>query len=108
MESALGMGAALPGVVRTTLWGCPALKVRGEMMACVPSNKSAEPGSLVIRVDRVARAGMVAEQPDLYYVPEHYVNYDGVLVRLERATPEVMRDLMAMAHRFVSRKKRRG
>jgi hypothetical protein len=108
LESALNIGEALPSVERTTSWGQPTLKVRGQMMACVPTHKSAEPGSLVIRVDRGAREGMLAEQPELYYIKEHYTGYDAVLVRLDRATPELMRDLMAMAHRYVSKKKQRG
>lgn len=108
LEAAMRIGAALPDVERTTSWGQPTLKVRGQMMACVPTHKSAEPGSLVIRVDRGAREGMLTEQPELYYIKEHYAGYDAVLVRLDRATPEIMRDLMAMAHRYVSRKKGRG
>jgi hypothetical protein len=33
-------GAALPGVVRSTAYGSPALKVGGQLMACVPTNKA--------------------------------------------------------------------
>lgn len=106
------MGAALPGVVRTAAWGSPALKVkRGgklELMACVPTHKSAEPGSVLFRMDRRERAALIEEAPELYYAPEHYVGYDGVLVRVARLTPELTHDLLAMAHRFVTRQRGKG
>jgi hypothetical protein len=97
-------GATLPGVVRSTAYGSPALKVRGQLMACVPANKSAEPGSLMVRVDRDDRPTLLAEAPELYYVTDHYLAYDAVLVRLERLNRELLHDLLAMAHRFVTRK----
>ena len=102
-------GDTLPGVVRSTAYGSPALKVGGQLMACVPTNKSAEPGSLMVRVDRNERQTLLDEAPELYYVTDHYVGYDAVLVRLERLNLQVLRDLLAMAHRFVTRKgARRG
>jgi hypothetical protein len=100
------IGLTLPDVEESTAYGAPALKVKGQMMACVPTNRSAEPNSLGFRMDRGDRAALLSEAPELYYCPEHYVNYDMVLVRLERLTPEVARDLLGMAHRFMTRKAR--
>jgi hypothetical protein len=40
--------------------------------------------------------------PDVYYVTDHYLNYTAVLVRLSRVTPDVLRDLLGMAHKFVT------
>lgn len=105
IADALRIGRAFPNVEESTSWGAPALKVCGQMMACVPTNKSAEPGSLLIRMDRAERPALLAEAPELYYAPDHYLGYDGVLVRLAHCTPELMRDLLAMAHKFVSRKR---
>ena len=68
LEAVWKMGAALPGVVRSTACGSPALKVHGQLMACVPTNKSVEPGSLMVRVDRNDRRTLLAEAPELYYV----------------------------------------
>ena len=33
---------------------------------------------------------------------EHYLNDTSVLVRLSRVTPDVLRDLLGMAHKFVT------
>ena len=96
------IGLALPGVEESTAYGLPALKVHGKLLACVPSHRSAEPGSLVVRVGFDDRAELLAADPDVYYVTDHYLNYASVLVRLSRVTPDVLRDLLDMAHKFVT------
>ena len=51
------IGLALPGVEESTAYGSPALKVHGKLLACVPSHRSAERGSLAVRVDFDDRCG---------------------------------------------------
>ena len=92
----------LPGVEQSTAYGSPALRVHGKLLACVPAHRSAEPGSLVVRVDFDDRAELLAAAPDVYYVTSHYLGYSAVLVRLSRVTPNVLRDLLSMAHKFVT------
>ena len=101
------IGLALPGVEESTAYGSPALKVRGKLLACVPTHHSAEPGSLMVRVDFDDRAELLAAAPDVYYVTDHYVGYSAVLVRLSRVTQDVLRDLLGMAHKFVTAHKAR-
>jgi hypothetical protein len=96
------IGLALPGVEASTAWGAPALKVLGKLLACVPTHRSAEPDSLMVRVGLDDRAEMLAAAPETYYVTDHYVGYSGVLVRLSRITTDVLRDLLRMAHKFVT------
>jgi len=79
------IGLALPGVEESTAYGLPAFKVHGKLLACVPSHHSAEPGSLVVRVDFNDHAELLAADPDVYYVTDHYLNYTSVLVRLSDA-----------------------
>jgi hypothetical protein len=55
-------------------------------------------------VDRNDRAELLAAAPDVYYVTDHYVGYDSVLVRLSRVNPDVLRDLLGMACKFVTAK----
>jgi hypothetical protein len=98
------IGLTFPGVDESTAYGSPALKVRGKLLACVPVHRSAEPGSLVVCVDFDDRAELLAAAPDVYYVTDHYVGYASVLVRLSRVTPGVLRDLLGMAHKFVTAK----
>ncbi len=98
------IGLALPGVEESTAYGSPALKVHGKLLACVPANRSAEPASLVVRVDFDDRAELLAADPDVYYVTDHYVGYSAVLVRLSRVNPDVLRDLLGLAYKVVTRK----
>jgi hypothetical protein len=96
------IGLALPGVEESTAYGLPALKVHGKLLACVPTNPSAEPGSIVVRVDFDDRAELLAAAPEVYYVTDHYLDYSAVLVRLSRVNPEVLQDLLGMAYKFVT------
>ncbi|MGA7521049.1 MAG: MmcQ/YjbR family DNA-binding protein [Acidobacteriaceae bacterium] len=107
LATALRIGLSFPGVEESTSWGAPALKVKGKMMACVPTHKTAEPNSLLIRIDRNDRAALLVEAPNLYYAPDHYLGYDGVLIRLAHCTPELAHDLLAMAHKFITRQPRK-
>ena len=100
-ETVRKVGLALPNVEASTAWGAPALKIRGKLMACVPTHHSAEPGSLMVRVGFDDRAELLAAAPDVYYVTEHYTGYSAVLVRLSRVTSDVLRDLLGMSHKFV-------
>jgi hypothetical protein len=94
----------LSGVEESTAYGLPALKVHGQLLACVPANRSVEPNSLMVRVDFDDRAQLLAEDPNLYYVTDHYVGYNAVLVRLSRVNHDMLRDLLGMAYKFVTRK----
>jgi len=102
-DTVRNIGLALPGVEESTAYGQPALKVHGKLLACIPANPSAEPGSLAVRVDFDDRAELLAADPDIYYVTDHYVGYTAVLVRLSRVNPDVLRDLLGMAYKFVTR-----
>jgi hypothetical protein len=102
-DTVRNIGLALPGVEESTAYGLPALKIHGKFLAGVPANRSAEPASLVVRVDFDDRAELLAADPDVYYVTDHYVGYSAVLVRLSRVDPGVLRDLLGMAYKFVTR-----
>ncbi len=101
-DTVRNIGLALPGVEESTAYGLPALKVQGKLLACVPANPSAEPGSIVVCVDFDDRAELLAAAPDVYYVTDHYLDDSAVLVRLSRVNPDVLRDLLGMAYKFVT------
>jgi hypothetical protein len=96
------IGRALPDVQVTTAWGQPALKVHGKMFVCIASHKSAEPNSLVVMMDFAGRDALVEDDPAIYYLKDHYLNYPCVLVRLTRIRLDALRDLVVGAHRFVN------
>ncbi len=63
-DTVRNIGLTLPGVEESTAYGSPALKVHGKLLACVPAHRSAEPGSLVVRVGFGDRAELLAAAPD--------------------------------------------
>lgn len=102
------IASSLPGVKESTGNGTLALKVGGKLMACTAINKSAEPNSLVVKIDFDQRNALLAEAPDTYYITDHYANYPSVLVRLSQTNSDALRDLLQSACRFVSGGKTRN
>jgi hypothetical protein len=98
------IGRALPDVEEGTTYGTPALKVHGTVIACAAIHRSAEPGSLVVRIDFDQRDELIAADPETYYLTDHYVNYPAMLVRLSRVHQDALRDLLQMAWRFAKSK----
>jgi hypothetical protein len=96
------IGLALPDVEEGTMYGTPALKLRGKLLACMTSHKSAEPNSLSVRLDFEQRDAMIADDPDTYYLKPHYVSYPVVLVRLSKISREALDDLLHASWRAVS------
>jgi hypothetical protein len=100
-ETVRAIGATLPGVEEGTAWGVPALKLRGALLACAASHKSAEPGTLVVRIGADQRDAMIADDPATYYLKPHYEGYPCVLVRLAAIDRAALADLLHAAWRFV-------
>ena len=101
------MGLALPEVEEGTAYGSPALNVRGKMFACLAIHRSAEPNTLVVRMDFDQRDELIAEEPKAYYLTDHYVSYPCVLARLTCIRQDALRDLLLMGWRFMSVTKKR-
>jgi hypothetical protein len=100
-ETVRELGLALPDVEEGTAYGSPALKVRGKMFTCVPTHRTAEPGSLAIRLAVDTRDELIEADPRTYYITPHYVDYAVVLVRLSRLRRDVLQDLLRMSWEFV-------
>ena len=100
-DTVRSLAARLPDVEEGTAWGVPAIKLRGRLIACMASHKSAEPNTLVVRVSFDQRDAMIADDPGTYYLKDHYVGYPCVLVRLARIHRDALRDLLQAGWRFV-------
>jgi hypothetical protein len=98
---------ALPEVEEGTMYGSPALKVHRKLLTCLANHKSAEPQSLAVRIDFDQRARLLADEPETFYLTDHYLDYPVVLVRLSRIRIDQLRDLLGSAWRFVTAQKSR-
>lgn len=107
-RSVRAIGLRLPGVEESTMYGSPALKLGGRLIACIASHKSAEPHTLVVRTDFEQRDLLIAEEPGTYYLKEHYRTFPVVLVRLSKVGPDAMRDLLGAAARVVNATRKPG
>ena len=90
----------LPGVEDGTSYGTPALKVKGKLM--VRFHQDGE--TIVVAADFAEREALIAEQPEVFYLTDHYLNYPWVLVRLATVRTDQIPDLLREAWRRVAPK----
>ncbi len=81
-------------------YGAPALTVRGRMFACVPTHRSAEPGSVVVRMSLVERDLRLHDRPDVYYLKPHYEPHPVVLARLAKLSDDELAELLETGWEF--------
>jgi hypothetical protein len=100
-DPVLAVGLALPGVQASTKYdGSPVLKVSGSFVAGLATHRSAEPETLVVRVDIDEREWLIEDAPDAYYLTDYYRPYPVVLVRLSRINRDALRDLLTVSRRL--------
>ena len=92
------LGRALPGVVESTSYGTPALKVDGKLLVRLKEDGN----TLVLRMDFVNRDLLLRAEPDLFFLTDHYLNYPSILLRLTRVTKPRMAELLEDAWRLVA------
>jgi hypothetical protein len=94
------IGLKIPGLEEGKAWDGPCLKANKKIAACMATNKSAEPGTLVVVVGEDVRDELIEENPDVYYIKDHYIPWPTVLVRLSKIDDVVLRDLLLMAVQY--------
>ena len=94
---------AFPGVTEYLIFGNPTLKVGKRYLAGIPK---IDHNLLCIKVpDQREREYLLATKPDVYYLTDHYVSSEALLVRMFKADPEEVRDLFEQAWRTYAPKK---
>jgi hypothetical protein len=100
-EIALSFG----NVEETTSYGTPAFKIRGGTGF---TRLHQDGRSLVVKMDFEQREALMTHDPETYYITDHYLNYEWILVRLSRVHPDALRDLLRGACRFAAAASKRG
>ena len=95
---------SLDDVEEGTSYGTPAFKARGVLFVRLREDND----TLVLRTTFEQRDELIAADPTQYFITDHYLNYEWVLVRLSQIHPDALRDLVRMAHRLAIASKRRG
>lgn len=86
---------ALDGVEDGTSYGTAALKVRGDLFIRLREDED----TLVLRCPIDQREALIAEDPDTFFLTDHYLNYPWVLARMSSINPANLRDIVTMAYR---------
>ncbi len=97
-EDALRIASSIGSEERSTSYGTPAIKLGGKLVARLKEDGD----SLVVGTTLEERAEMMAAEPDIYYITDHYLNYPWILVRLSRVHPDALRDLLGRSLKLAS------
>ena len=84
------LGLRLEGAEEGTSYGSPALKVRGQAFVSIPTNKAAEPDSIVVRLSFTERDLRLHAEPRIYYLKPHYEGYPCILARVKLMSSSVL------------------
>jgi hypothetical protein len=95
---------SLDNVEERLSYGTPGFRVGGVLF--LRFHQDGE--SLVVRTDFEQRKELLAADPALYYITDHYVNYESILVRMDRVHADALRDLIRWAHKSCGPEKRRA
>ena len=90
----------LPQVTDGTSYGTPALKAKGKLLVRLRDDIDA----IVLPMPFDQREALMAEDPETYFITDHYLAYEYVLAKLSLLHPHQLRDLLAVSYRLVTRR----
>ena len=76
-------------------------------MAALATHESAEPDSLVVRMNPADREALLEDAPETYYVTEYYERHPVVLARLSHLDTDALHDLLSVSRRLTLAKARK-
>jgi hypothetical protein len=85
-------------------YGNPAFRVGGVLFLRFHQDGK----SLVVRTEFEQREELLAADPVSYYITDHYLNYEWILVRAARVHADALRDLLRWAHKSAAAEKRKA
>jgi len=98
------MALSLDNVAEGMSYGTPGFRVGGVLF--LRFHQDGE--SLVVRTDFDQREELLAADPASYFITDHYLNYEWILVRLSRVRSDALRDLIRWAHKSAATEKRKA
>jgi hypothetical protein len=93
---------SFPGAARSTSYGRPSYRIGKAFFTWVRP----EVKSLVVRLGSIdERDSLIDSDADVFHITDHYRDYPTVLVRLDQATPALVRAMLERRFRAVATKK---
>ena len=87
------LAGELPETEESTSYGTPAFKRKGKLFLRLWEDNE----TLVVRTEIDQRESMITEEPDVYFLTDHYLNYPWILVRLSQIRKDALKDLIVQA-----------
>ena len=84
----------LPNVEDGMSYGAPALKVGGKHLIV---RWREDLNAVVLKTTFDEREGLMAEEPEVYFITDHYLNYEWVLVNLATVSPDALEAMIRRA-----------
>ena len=91
----------LPNVADGMSYGAPALKVGGKHLIV---RWREDLNAIVVKTTFDEREELTAEQPDVYFITDHYLNYEWVLVNLSTVSHSALEAMILRAHQLANKK----
>lgn len=86
---------SFPEVEEHLVFGGPTFRIRKRFLA---STAKIDPETLCVKLpDALERKFLIETRPDVYYVTEHYENFESILVWMPEVHPEEFRRLFEKA-----------
>jgi len=92
----------LPGAEEGASYGTPAIKIKKKLMIRLREDGEA----FVLACSFADRELLRAEQPEIFYITDHYLNYPWVLVRFATVRHDQLNDLLQRAWKLVTHPKK--
>jgi hypothetical protein len=96
------MALTFADVEEGTSYRAPALKVKGKLFVRLREDLD----SIVIKMPFDQREELMAADPETFYITEHYREYPWVLVRLSKVRMDALHELLQIAYRAASPRRR--
>jgi len=100
-EDVRDIGLTLPGAEEGTSYGAPALKARKQLVARWRDDLNA----VVLRTTFEEREGLMADDPKVYFITDHYLNYEYVLVNLAAVGREALNAMILRSYQLATKKR---
>jgi hypothetical protein len=94
-ETVREIALSLPEVEEGITHGSPSFRVRGKFLAVLKEDGE----TLVLKMDQFDIDMLIALEPDVYFITDHYVGWEMVLIRLPQIHPDDLRQHFEQAWR---------
>ena len=104
-ETVREIALALPNVEDGLSYGEPALKVGGKHLFV---RWREELDAIVLRTTFEEREDLMAADSNVYFITDHYLNYEYVLVNLKNVSRDALTDMIRRSYTLASESKKKN